>query len=80
METLVLDTATLPEAITKRIHASRVKMIDFKNGIALLPLENKPYFSKGLSPNNSALIGLLEGSDISSEDFSRRKQLEKELE
>jgi hypothetical protein len=72
MSVPVMETQLLQPFLMSRIRTSKVRILETDGCITLIPVAD--------NPDNSGLIGMFEGRGLSSEDFSRRKQAEKDLE
>ena len=70
MEPLIIDRKILPEIIFSYIRAEKIKVSKENGNIVLSPIENKP--------NIFELFGKYD--KLSSEEFIKRKAIEKELE
>ena len=73
MADIVLDVQTLQEAIFSKISTKKVRMHEENGSIILTPIV-KP------KQNFDALFGMFSDGKISTEEYMREKQLEKELE
>ena len=73
MENIVLNTKTLPVLLWNKIQTSQVRVLERKGVIMLEPIkEKRKRFSK--------LFGMLENSSLSTKEFCKQKQVDKELE
>ncbi len=73
MESIILNTKTLPVLLWDKIQASKVRVLEQKGIIKLVPVkEKRKRFSK--------LFGMLENSSLSTKEFCKQKQIDKELE
>jgi len=73
MESIILNTKTLPVLLWDKIQASKVRVLEQKGIIKLVPVkEKRKRFSK--------LFGMLENSTLSTKEFCKQKQMDKELE
>ena len=73
MSDMVLDVQTLPEMIFSRISTEKVKFHEENGSIVLTPfIEEKRNFD--------VLFGMFSDGRISTEEFMKEKQIEKELE
>jgi len=73
MENIILNTKTLPVLLWNKIQARKVKVFEQKGIIKLVPVkEKRQRFSK--------LFGMLENSELSTKEFCKQKQVDKELE
>jgi len=73
MESIILNTKTLPVLLWDKIQASKVRVLEQKGIIKLVPVkEKRKRFSK--------LFGMLENSNLSTKEFCKQKQIDKELE
>jgi len=73
MENIILNTKTLPVLLWDKIQASKVRVLEQKGIIKLVPIkEKRQRFSK--------LFGMLENSNLSTKEFCKQKQIDKELE
>jgi virulence-associated protein VagC len=70
---MVLDVQTLPEMIFSRISAGKVNFHEENGSIILTPIIEKKL-------NFDVLFGMFSDGKISSEEYMKEKQLEKELE
>ena len=69
----VLDVQTLPEIITSKISTKKVRMHEENGSIVLTPIiEGKQNFD--------ILFGMFSDGRISTEEYMKEKQIEKELE
>jgi len=73
MTDTVLDVQTLPEMITSRISTKKVRVHEENGSIVLTPIIEK-------KQNFDILFGMFSDGRISTEEFMKEKQLEKELE
>jgi virulence-associated protein VagC len=73
MADMILDVQTLPEAIFSKISTKRVKIREENGSIILTPFgETKQNFE--------VLFGMFSDGKISTEEYMKEKQIEKELE
>jgi hypothetical protein len=73
MENIILNTKTLPVLLWDKIQSSKVRVLEQKGIIKLVPVkEKRQRFSK--------LFGMLENSNLSTKEFCKQKQIDKELE
>jgi len=73
MENIILNTKTLPVLLWDKIQARKVRVLEQKGIIKLVPVkEKRKRFSK--------LFGMLENSSLSTKEFCKQKQIDKELE
>ena len=73
MSDMVLDVQTLPEMIFSRISTERVRIHEENGSIILTPIiEKKQSFD--------VLFGMFSDGRISTEEYMKEKQIEKELE
>jgi len=73
METLVIiDRDILPEPIFSYIQSEKIKICEDNGNIVLSPIRNKP--------NVNELFGMFNDGRLSSNDFIKQKDIEKELE
>jgi len=73
METLVIiDRDILPEPIFSYIQSEKIKISEDNGNIVLSPIGNKP--------NVNELFGMFKGGKLSSDDFIKQKNIEKDLE
>jgi len=73
MTDMVLDIQTLPEMIFSRISAEKVRMHEENGSLILTPVIEK-------KQNFNALFGMFSDGKISTEEYMKEKQIEKELE
>jgi hypothetical protein len=73
MADMVLDVQTLPEMIFSRISTDKVKYHEENGSIVLTPFIEK-------KQNFDVLFGMFADGKISTEEYMKEKQLEKELE
>ena len=73
MADMILDVQTLPEAVFSRISTKKVKIHEENGSIILTPFIEK-------KQNFDALFGMFSDGKISTEEFMKEKQIEKELE
>jgi len=73
MSDMVLDIQTLPEMIFSRISAKKVNFHEENGLIILTPVIEK-------KQNFDVLFGMFSDGKLSSEDYMKEKQFEKELE
>jgi len=73
MENIILNTKALPVLLWDKIQARQVRVFEQKGIIKLVPIkEKRRRFSK--------LFGMLENSNLSTKEFCKQKQIDKELE
>jgi len=73
MENIILNTKTLPVLLWDKIQSRQVRVLEQKGVIKLVPVkEKRKRFSK--------LFGMLENSNLSTKEFCKQKQIDKELE
>jgi virulence-associated protein VagC len=73
MSDMVLDIQTLPEMIFSRISAKKVRIHEENGSLILTPIiEKKQDFD--------VLFGMFSDGKISTEEYMKEKQIEKELE
>ena len=70
---MILDVQSLPETIFSRISAKKVMIHEEDGSIVLTPVVEK-------KQNFDILFGMFSDGRISTEEYMREKQLEKELE
>jgi len=86
MSDMVLDIQTLPEMIFSRISAEKVRIHEENGSFTLTPIiEKRRNFEpqpslKGEGSPLDVLFGMFSDGRISTEEFMKEKQLEKELE
>jgi hypothetical protein len=73
MSDMILDVQTLPEMIFSRISAEKVNFHEENGTIVLTPIIEKKM-------NFDVLFGMFSDGKISTEEYLREKQMEKELE
>jgi len=73
MSDMVLDVQTLQEAIFSKISAKKVRIHEENGSIILTPVIEK-------KQNFDILFGMFSDGKISTEEYLREKQTEKELE
>jgi hypothetical protein len=73
MEATIISTQILPAPIRERIRAPKVSITERDGGVMLLPIEEP-------KTRPTKLFGMFAGSGLSSDEFSRQKQVDKELE
>jgi len=73
MADTILDVQTLQEAIFSKIPTKKVRMHEENGSIILTPIVEP-------KQNFDALFGMFSDGKISTEEYMREKQLEKELE
>jgi virulence-associated protein VagC len=73
MSDMVLDVQTLPEMVFSRISAEKVKFHEENGSIVLTPIIEK-------KQNFDILFGMFSDGKISTEEYMKEKQMEKELE
>jgi hypothetical protein len=73
MENIILNTKALPMLLWNKIPSSKVRVLEQNGAIKLVPIkEKRRRFSK--------LFGMLENSNLSTKEFCKQKQIDKELE
>ena len=73
MTDTVLDVQTLPEMIISKISSKKVRVHEENGSITLTPITEK-------RQNFDILFGMFSDGKISSEEYMKEKQIEKELE
>jgi virulence-associated protein VagC len=73
MSDMVLDVQTLPEMLFSRIPTEKVTFHEENGSIVLTPFVEK-------KQNFNVLFGMFSDGRISSEEYMKEKQIEKELE
>jgi len=73
MTDTVLDVQTLPEVINSRISTKKVRVHEDNGSIVLTPIIEK-------RQNFDILFGMFSDGKISTEEYMKEKQIEKELE
>jgi hypothetical protein len=73
MTEMILDVQTLPETVFSRISTEKVMFREENGSIVLTPVSEK-------RQNFDALFGMFSDGRLSSEEYMREKQFEKELE
>jgi virulence-associated protein VagC len=73
MSDMILDIQTLPETIFSRISTKKVKIHEENGSIILTPVVEK-------RQNFDILFGMFSDGKISTEEYMKEKQIEKELE
>ena len=73
MTDTVLDVQTLPEMIISKISAKKVRVHEENGSIVLTPIIEK-------KQNFDILFGMFSDGRISTEEYMKEKQIEKELE
>jgi hypothetical protein len=73
MSDMILDVQTLPETIFSRIHTEKVRFHEENGSIILTPIIDK-------KQNFDVLFGMFSDGKISTEEYMKEKQIEKELE
>jgi virulence-associated protein VagC len=73
MSDMVLDIQTLPEIISSRISAKKVRIHEENGSLILTPIIEK-------EQNFDVLFGMFSDGRISTEEYMKEKQIEKELE
>ena len=73
MSDMVLDVQTLPEIVFSKIASEKVRIHEENGSIILTPIIEK-------KQNFDVLFGMFSDGRISTEEFMKEKQLEKELE
>jgi len=72
METLVIDRKILPEPIFSYVPYEKIRIFEENGNIVLSPVKNKP--------NVNELFGMFNDGKLSSYDFIKQKDIEKEKE
>jgi virulence-associated protein VagC len=73
MSDMVLDIQTLPEMIFSKISAEKVRIHEENGSLILTPIIEK-------KQNFDVLFGMFSDGRISTEEYMKEKQIEKELE
>jgi virulence-associated protein VagC len=73
MSDMILDVQTLPETILSKIHTEKVRVHEENGSIILTPVIEK-------KQNFDVLFGMFSDGKISTEEYMKEKQIEKELE
>jgi virulence-associated protein VagC len=73
MSDVVLDVQVLPEMIFSKISSKKVRIHEENGSIVLTPIVEK-------KQNFDVLFGMFSDGRISTEDYMKEKQIEKELE
>jgi len=73
MSDMVLDIQTLPEMVFSRISSEKVRIHEENGSFILTPIIEK-------KKNFDVLFGMFSDGKISTEEYMKEKQLEKELE
>jgi len=73
MSDMVLDVQILPEMIFSKISSKKVRIHEENGSIILTPIVEK-------KQNFDVLFGMFSDGRISTEEYMREKQIEKELE
>jgi virulence-associated protein VagC len=73
MSDMVLDVQTLPEMVFSKITSERVRIHEENGSIILTPIVEK-------KQNFDVLFGMFSDGRISTEEYMKEKQIEKELE
>jgi virulence-associated protein VagC len=73
MADMILDVQTLPEAIFSKISTKKVKIHEENGSIVLTPITE-------IKQNFDVLFGMFSDGKISTEEYMKEKQIEKELE
>jgi len=73
MSDMVLDVQILPEMIFSKISTEKVRIHEENGSIVLTPIIEK-------KQNFDVLFGMFSDGRISTEDYMKEKQIEKELE
>jgi virulence-associated protein VagC len=73
MSDLILDVQTLPETIFSRIRTAKVRVHEENGSIILTPVVEE-------QQNFDVLFGMFSDGKISTEEYMKEKQIEKELE
>jgi virulence-associated protein VagC len=73
MSDMVLDIQTLPEMIFSSISAEKVRVHEENGSLILTPIIEK-------KQNFDVLFGMFSDGKISTEEYMKEKQIEKELE
>jgi len=73
MADMILDVQTLPEMIFSRISAEKVRIHEENGSLVLTPIIDK-------KQDFDVLFGMFSDGRISTEEYMKEKQIEKELE
>jgi virulence-associated protein VagC len=73
MADMILDVQTLPETIFSKISTKKVKIHEENGSIVLTPITE-------MKQNFDVLFGMFSDGKISTEEYMKEKQIEKELE
>jgi virulence-associated protein VagC len=73
MADMILDVQTLPETIFSKISTKKVKIHEENGSIVLTPITE-------IKQNFDVLFGMFSDGKISTEEYMKEKQIEKELE
>jgi virulence-associated protein VagC len=73
MADMILDIQTLPEALFSKISTKRVKIHEENGSIILTPVSE-------MKQSFDVLFGMFSDGKISTEEYMKEKQIEKELE
>jgi virulence-associated protein VagC len=73
MADIILDVQTLPETVFSKISTKKVKIHEENGSIILTPVVE-------IKQNFDVLFGMFSDGKISTEEYMKEKQLEKELE
>jgi virulence-associated protein VagC len=73
MADMILDVQTLPETVFSKISTKKVKIHEENGSIILTPVAE-------IKQNFDVLFGMFSDGKISTEEYMKEKQLEKELE
>jgi virulence-associated protein VagC len=73
MTDMILDVQTLPETIFSKISTEKVRIHEENGSIILTPVIEK-------KQNFDVLFGMFSDGKISTEEYMKEKQIEKELE
>jgi hypothetical protein len=73
MTEMIVTRDALTDQLLTRIHGSRVLLREDGDAITLTPLPEK-------QPQPGRLFGMLAGSGLSTQEYSRQKQVDKALE
>jgi hypothetical protein len=73
MADMILDIQTLPETIFSKISTKKVKLHEENGSIVLTPVSE-------MKQNFDVLFGIFFDGKISTEEYMKEKQIEKELE
>jgi virulence-associated protein VagC len=73
MADMIMDVSRLPEALFSRIKTEKVKFHEENGSIVLTPVAE-------IKQNFDVLFGMFSDGKLSSEEYMKEKQIEKELE